>query len=208
MLVVYFFWCTTLFLVLCASCFILPPLWINAAEGALSMRSRSLYTGLLVLLLVGSSLLLYCKIGNAHSLVAYYSATNQAQEQSSKLIRPLYASLTRDLVKYELNLPIDINNVDLILTFAKAQSQSENGQLAPDTEKLLFGVLNIHPKQVTALNLLAINAYKKEQYATAISYWQDILGQCRYSNCSAEARTALRNQISQTKTRLADPKRI
>lgn len=203
MLVVHYFWCATILLCLCAGCFIIPPLWIKSGATPYSIHTRATYTGLLVFLLVSCSLCVYCAIGNVQHLNAFYSQDNIATQQSYKLIRPLYATLQRDLVKYELDLPINVNDVDLILNFAQAQAQTEAGILPPDTKKLLLAVLKAVPGQVTALNLLAVHAYNNADYEQAIAYWRQVLQQFTPNLRNSSVERVLKDKITQTKRKLA-----
>ncbi len=207
MLTMLCFVCAVISIIVCACCFIVPPLWLNGANQHVCVRTRAIYTGLLVLLLVTVSLSLDYTIGNYNSLQLSQNAEYLATQQNTKLIRPLYANLQRDLVKYDLNIPIDIKNVDLILTFAQAESEANNGPLPKDVQKLLLAVLQAVPNQVTALNLLAVHAYKNAQFAIAIGYWQAILQQFPEHLTKTELWTILQDKINHTKLKLANQRK-
>ena len=202
MIVVSLFWCATVLLLLAAICFILPPLWLTTGSTQLSSRMQLTVAGLLALLLVTFSYCIYAKLGAATDLPDYYNAENVAQLQNYKHIRPLYARLQRELVKNQLDLKLDLENIDLILNFAQIHSQAQNGKLQPEVQQLLQAVLKTAPQQITALNLLAVNAYKNEQYAFAIDYWQRILQQISPSMRNTEVEQILQNKIIETKIKL------
>ncbi len=196
------FWCATILLCICAGCFIIPPLWIKSEVMCFSLPTRAIYTGLLVFLLVLCSVCIYLALGSSGHLAQFYSQATVTTQQSSKLIRPLYAVLQKNLVKYELDLPINVADVDLILSFAQAQAQSQAGVLPLEAQKLLLAVLKAVPKQITALNLLAVHAYKQEQYSEAITYWQAVLSQFTPDLRNTEVENILKRKIQDTRRKL------
>lgn len=182
-----------------ALCFVLPPVWIGDLY---SNIKRKLYTALLVLLLVMITGLLYYKIGNLQCFNVYHMNQVRHKKKNSKLIQPLYAKLQRSLVKYELNIPINKQDTELILSFAQAESEANEGLLQNDVQKLLYAVLQAVPGQIRALNLLAISFYKDGSYAKAIQYWQDILQQFEPGMGNMELEMILRKKIIETKLKL------
>lgn len=198
MLIQVTFYSMLIMLILCAALFIVPPLWLTAGTAHLSRRTQIIASGWLVLLLVIFSWVLYWKLGAAQDFFLYYR-DNNTKQQSAKLIRPLYARLQRELIKNQLNIQLDANNIELILNFAQIQAQTQQGILEPATQTLLAAVLNAIPQQVTALNLLAINAYKKGQYDQAITYWQAILSQFTAEMRNTKVEEILKNKIASCK---------
>lgn len=197
-----FFWVVTIALSISAGCFIVPPIWLAAAKTQLCVRTRITATISLVLLLVSLSYCLYFKFGAPSYLPSYFSEHNTLQRANSKQVRHLYACIQRELVKYRLGVKLDIANVDLILNFAQIHSQAEHGILQPDVEQLLQAVLQAIPQQVTALNLLAISAYKTERYKLAISCWQSILEQFTPEMRNTFSEKTLQNKIIESKNKL------
>lgn len=203
MIVVSLFWCATLILLLVAACFIVPPIWLTSnAVLQFSKRNQFLYSLLLVLLLVSCSYYLYLHLGASQQLRAYYSKENVAQQQNYKHIRPLYSRLQRAMVKNQLDLKLDLDSVDLILNFAQLHSKAQNGILQPEVQQMLQAVLKTLPQQITALNLLAVDAYKTEQYALAIDYWQSILQQFTPEMRNSEVEKILQDKIAKSRIKL------
>lgn len=198
------FWCATIGLILCAAGFIIPPLWLTTGSLQLSSRMQITYSGLLVLLLVIFSYFAYFKIGASKDLFEFYRPEFIAQQQMYQRVQPLYARIQQEMVKNQLNLKLDLENVELILNFAQIHSQAQDGKLQPDIQRLLHAVLQAIPQQVTALNLLAIHAYKTEQYAQAISYWQAILQQFTPEMRNSEVEQVLQNKIAATKLKITN----
>lgn len=202
MLAVSLFWVATAVLLICALFFIVPPLWLTSATAQLSSRMQIMYSGCLILSLVLASYFLYSRLGSAAQLPAYYDPANVAQRQNFVLLRPLYTRIQRELVKDQLDLKLDLENVDLILNFAQIHSQAQQGVLQPEIQQLLLAVLKTVPEQVTALNLLAIHAYKTSQYAQAIAYWQSILHQFTAEMRNTPLEKILLDKIDQTRAKL------
>ena len=126
------------------------------------------------------------------------------QRKDFKKIRPLYWRLQRELLKSKLDLELDLNNIELILHFAQAHSQSQHGILDNTVKNLLQAVLKAMPQQVTALNLLAIDAYKTENYAQAIVNWQLILQQFTGEMRGGKLEAVLLDKIVNTQARLKE----
>lgn len=120
---------------------------------------------------------MYGHLGEPKQMISYYSIENIQLRNNAKQLRPLYARLQRELVKDNLDLQFDLANIDLILHFATLHSQLQHGVLEPEVQRLLLSLLKAVPKQVKALNLLAIHSYKTNQFLQAIAYWELILQQ-------------------------------
>lgn len=207
MIVVCLFWCATILLFVCAGCFIIPPIWLNSGIAHYSRRTQIIFTGLLVSLLVGFSLFVYARVGYAQELQEYnISPANINRNQHFKVMRPIYASLQRNLIKYDLNLPLNSDDFPIILNYAQIHSQAAAGALNLEVRKLLLGVLRHSPKQVTALNLLAVDAYKSMQYERAINYWQAILTQFSPEMHNSEVYNVLKTKIIDTRNKLVNQK--
>lgn len=196
------FYIAIVLLLISAFLFTVPPIWLATGTAQLSRPMRIIASGSLVLLLTAFSVLIYSKIGAANHLRYIYSAENRQKQQSAKLIRPLYARLQRELIKNQLDLKLDLENIDLILNFAQIQSQAQQGILEPTTQTLLNSVLAAIPQQVTALNLLAVHAYKTENYAQAIAYWRAILQQFTPEMRNTQVERILQDKITQTAEKL------
>lgn len=194
------FWCSAGFLLACASACVLVPLY--AARQHVIQQHIVAATGILTLLVL-FSMLVYKNLGLSQDLNAYYSAATQRSLKSHALLRPLYTKLQRELVKSNANLEFDLDNAELILQFAQLQSQAQNGLLPPATQDLLHALLKAIPQQVTALNLLAVHAYKTQHYTLAIEYWQAILRQFTPAMRKTETYKILQNKINETRTKVS-----
>lgn len=162
------FWGATAGLTICALTFAVPTLW-----GLRSYWYGSFVIGFLCVF----SYVMYWRLGESQQIAVYYSKENIQLRNNAKQLRPLYAQLQRELVKDTLDLQFDLVNMDLILHFATLHSQLQQGILEPEVQRLLLALLKVVPKQVKALNLLAIHAYKTNQFSQAITYWELILQQ-------------------------------
>jgi hypothetical protein len=177
MLAVGTFWLATIILTVCALGFVIPPLWLgnNVLEFP---KPRQIALILLISIAIFVSVyVIYFKIGHSTYLTNYYTAENIELRKTYSDIRPLYARLQREMVKNQLDLNLDYENIELVLYFAQMHSQVQQGILQPVVRNLLHAVLNSIPQQVTALNLLAIDAYKTQRYTVAVDYWQAIVEQ-------------------------------
>jgi len=67
---------------------------------------------------------------------------------------------------------------------------------------LLQSVLITMPGQITALNLLAVDAYKSADFSVAIDYWQQILRQFTPQMRGTEAESILKEKIAQTEAKI------
>jgi len=186
------YWCATVVLLMCAVSFVVPPLWV----------AHRTYSCVAIIFLCGFSYGLYLKFGAAAQLSSYYNKDSVQQRKDVKKIRPLYARLQRELVKNKLNLDLDAENIELILYFANIHSRLQQGTLEPDIQNLLQAVLNVMPQQVTALNLLAIHAYKSKNYNQAIGCWQKILQQFTGDMRGTQIEKALTDQIIDAQKKL------
>lgn len=198
------FWCATVGLIICALGCIIPPLWAGESKHIFHNSTRIKYSFLALMLLSGLSYTLYWKFGAAPQLSSYYNKGNMQQRKDFKKIRPLYWRLQRELLKSKLDLELDLNNIELILHFAQAHSQSQHGILDNTVKNLLQAVLKAMPQQVTALNLLAIDAYKTENYAQAIVNWQLILQQFTGEMRGGKLEAVLLDKIVNTQARLKE----
>lgn len=190
------FWCITLLLIICALSCVLPPIWFSKPTVILD-KTKQLYALFGIFFIVGIGYGLYYKFGTAAQLSSYYAKNNVEQRREFKKIRPLYAKLQRELVKNKMNLDPELSNIDLILHFAKAHSQVQSGILDKGIKNLLQSILKVLPQQVTALNLLAVDAYKTKNYSKAIEYWQLILQQFTPDLRGTELELILKNKIDE-----------
>lgn len=193
------FWALSGILLLCASLFLIPPIWLSAENAYWPPKKQLTYSSLLVLLLVLGTYFLYRNLGAAAHLTDYYSFSYISERQNYKLIRPLYARMQRELVKNQLDLNFGLENLDLILNFAQIHSKAQSGVLQPEIQQLLQAVLKAAPQQITALNLLAVNAYKTEQYSQAIEYWERILQQFTPAMRNSNLEQILQDKIAATR---------
>lgn len=69
------------------------------------------------------------------------------------------------------------NNPDFSVQYAQAQYFANRHKMSPEIYRLLQQVLRRDAGNVLAINLLAIDAYRKANYQTAIDYWQRLLNQ-------------------------------
>ncbi|MBA2656041.1 MAG: tetratricopeptide repeat protein [Tatlockia sp.] len=72
---------------------------------------------------------------------------------------------------HQLNPQDELVTVNYIQSLWQLNHQTLNKQI----NTLLTKVLLTNPKQVDALSMLAIDAYKQENYLEAINYWQKLL---------------------------------
>ena len=68
-------------------------------------------------------------------------------------------------------------------------------------QDLLLAVLRVTPGQITALNLLAVNAYKMQRYPQAVNYWRAILAQMTPGMRNSAAEQVLKAKISETEAK-------
>lgn len=173
------FWALTFVATLCAMGFVIPPLWLETSRATQehTARSKFIVSALITILFTLMAYTLYAKLGQGQQLSAYYKTDMRSQRNKNLSSRAMYAKLQREVVRSQLNINVDLSNLDLILSFATAHAELNNGILSVEIQTLLDGVLKVEPRQITSLNLLAINAYKTTQYSQAIGYWQRILDQ-------------------------------
>lgn len=192
------FFAVLVMMFLLALMFVLPPIWVFANNNNPPI-SRGFYCSVFALLLGLGSYLLYWEFGAATEMRTYYDSEQIQMRNNIKQIRPLYTRLQRELVKNKLDLALDLENVDLILHFATLHSKLQQGVLQPEVVQLLQAVLLAVPQQVSALNLLAINAYKSQQYAQAIEYWNGILQQFTAETRNSAVAKILQDKIKSTR---------
>jgi hypothetical protein len=189
MLMLLLYWGATAVLMMCALFFVVPPLW--------RVRS-SWYTAVAISFLCAFTYYMYWRLGEPQQMASYYSYVNTQQRINTKQIRPLYSRLQRELVKDTLDLRLDLENIDLILHFAGIHSQLQQGVLQPEVQRLLLALLKAAPQQVKALNLLAVHAYKTQQFSQAIGYWRLILQQFTPEMHNTELEKILLDKIAAT----------
>lgn len=188
MLVIY--WGAIAGLTLCALAFVVPPL----------LRLRYYwYCSFAIAFLCVFSCYLYWRLGAAQQIPSYYSQESLQLRNNTQQLRPLYARLQRELVKDTLDLQFDLANIDLILHFAALHSQVQHGILQPEVQRLLLALLKAVPRQVKALNLLAIHAYKTRQFSQAIEYWELILQQFTPEMRNTSLEKTLLDKIAMTR---------
>ena len=67
------------------------------------------------------------------------------------------------------------NNADIIADMADMMAAANGKVITPEVEALLKKALRIDPNQWKALALLAIQAWDRQQYAQAASYWEHLV---------------------------------
>lgn len=83
-----------------------------------------------------------------------------------------YAKAYRALQKSHRLTPA---NNDYAVSYAQASFFFHHKRLPTSDVHLLKKIINIEPNNVAALNLLAIDAYMKKRYHSAIKYWKRLL---------------------------------
>jgi len=71
----------------------------------------------------------------------------------------------------------DPSNPQFVLAYAQASFFAHGRRLKPNVLKILKDTTMMHPDYVPAINLLAINAYMRKDYLSALGYWEKILPQ-------------------------------
>lgn len=174
-----------------------------------ALISQRKYLSLGIYLIFFSSIIaLYSQYGSGNLLPSYYRSEQREIRQNQQLLRPMYALLQRELVKSKLNLPFALDNLDLIINFATIHAQLGQGILPAEVKALLQGVLRSVPEQVTALNLLAIDAYKRGELRMAVDYWQKILVLADAGSAESTAVAILRQKVAQTEAKIVEFERI
>lgn len=69
----------------------------------------------------------------------------------------------------------DPNNIEYTTVYVMATFFTNKKQLTLPNKQLLIQVINQTPNNVAALNLLAIDAYNRREYKTAIQYWEKLI---------------------------------
>jgi cytochrome c-type biogenesis protein CcmH len=67
------------------------------------------------------------------------------------------------------------NSGETVVALAKANFFHHQGHLTPAMEAAVSGVLESLKEPVEALNLLAVNAYRRKDFHAAVAYWQRAL---------------------------------
>lgn len=200
----YIFWLLTAVCVLCSLLFVVPVILVRGIDQILPTKRRYALSAIFIILIPIAAYGLYAYLGAAHELAKYYNTEQRIKRQDMAQLRPIYSKLQRETIKADLNLGIDLANLDLILHFATIHSQLTDGVLPTPVLKLLQNVLVAAPLQVTALNLLAVHAYKSAEYTLAVKYWNKILDQFSPEMLKSQAGTVLAAKISQARNLQAD----
>ncbi len=195
------FWFGIAALFSCALMFCVPVVWLSMASNQSAAYVRWLSAVLLSLMLALFTFGIYRHLGAGDRITEYYQPSTTQQLANQAEIRPLYARLQRELIKSKLNLNVANDNIDLILNFANLHAQVGEGVLPAEVQDLLLAVLKIQPQQVTALNLLAVNAYKMQRYPQAVAYWRTILQQFTPQMRNSAAERLLTAKIAETEAR-------
>lgn len=82
---------------------------------------------------------------------------------------------TKSVAALEKAYQLDNHRINTAVTYAQALFFNNNRQLTPFAKQLLKSVLKRSPKNIDAINLLAINAYNLGDYQEAIEYWERLL---------------------------------
>lgn len=85
---------------------------------------------------------------------------------------------------------LDPNNADFRHTYLEVLFWLENDRLGAVAQEQIRWLLQQNPKDVIAINLLAIEAYQQKRYAAALQYWESIVNEI--SPESAEYQSLLR----------------
>lgn len=67
------------------------------------------------------------------------------------------------------------NQLTYTIAYAEADFFYHKQNLSPENLQNLKKIVRQHPNQVSAINLLAINAYQQQKYRLAIHYWEKLL---------------------------------
>ncbi len=201
---VYLFWGIIVLCTLISLIFILPVFWLKINRDLFSRRWRYLSSIILVIIIPILAYCIYSNLGMSSQLQQYYSPQVKTKRIEAARLRPLYAQLQRETIKANLHLGIDVANLDLILHFATAHSHMADGILPLPILNLLRNVLVTAPKQVTALNLLAVHYYKSADYLQAVQYWDKVLKQFSPEMLKSDAAAVLLTKIAQAKNLQVD----
>lgn len=79
------------------------------------------------------------------------------------------------MASYEKAYELNPNNVSLARQLVYASSYAHEGILQPRDLKLMTSILSQNTQDLSALNLLAMDAFKKGHYRLAIDFWQEVL---------------------------------
>lgn len=90
---------------------------------------------------------------------------------------------------------------EILVELAKANFFNHGQHLTPTLEKSLTNVLESLPEPVDALNLLAVNAYRRKDYPQAVVFWQRALALVPPDSPDSRA---LLNMISQAQQQEGD----
>jgi len=67
------------------------------------------------------------------------------------------------------------SNIQYAVAYAQASFFHNGRRLTPNVLKLVKHIVTIAPSNVSAINLLAINAYVQKNYINAVRYWEKLL---------------------------------
>ena len=70
---------------------------------------------------------------------------------------------------------LEPKNLDIRLEYLQSLYIAHNGEQTAEIKLLLDNILSEQPNQPDALNFLAVDAYRHQDYAKAIKYWQRLL---------------------------------
>lgn len=202
MLHVVLFWCIAITLTVIAIAFAVPAIWLSDKLSNYTVQTKVLSSIALCAFIVITPYVMYKSQGLDQELSHYYSSAQKELRDNNQQLRLLHARLQREFVKTKFDLQLDVENVDLILQFAQLHSQQQEGILQPLVQDLLQAVLKVLPKQITALNLLAVHAYKSAEYTRAVMYWQDILLQFTPDMRGSSAYKILNAKIIETQNKI------
>lgn len=202
MFYVVIFCCIAIALTVIATAFVVPAIWISGNQSNYNLQTKTLISIALCAFIVITPFVIYKSHGQGQALLRYYSSAQKELRDNNQQLRLLHAKLQREFVKTKFDLHLDRKNVDLILQFAQLHSEQQDGLLQPLVQDLLQAVLKILPQQITALNLLAVHAYKSAEYPTAVKYWQDILVQFTPEMRTSPSYKILKEKIIDTQNKI------
>jgi len=118
------------------------------------------------------------------------------------LLGRLYSSIENfDQAAYAFDRAnrLDPNDPQIMIQYALALYFTNGNTLNAEGKALLDQILTSEPNQPDALNLLAVDAYQREDYETAIAYWRQLLAMFF---ADQQAQQALMTSISQAQSAL------
>ncbi|MDF1760783.1 MAG: tetratricopeptide repeat protein [Coxiellaceae bacterium] len=82
-------------------------------------------------------------------------------------------------------------NIDDTMGYLNAAFFNQHNKLNNKQVKLLHDLIQKHPKQLAATNLLAVDAYNKKHYRLAITLWESLLQHCPAASKDAKLLLAM-----------------